>query len=262
MRKLFIGISVSYILIFIVFPLFSLLTGGFSRGVGTWAEGLFHRDTIQALLLSLSLIAVSLPVNAVFGLAAAWVLANFTFPGKKVLRAALDLPLTISPVVAGLMLILAYGKNSPIGGFFDSLGVAIIFSWPGLFLATLFVTFPYVAKEIIPLLEEQGHNEEEAGLLLGAGGWKVFFRITLPKIKWGLFYGLILSAARAAGEYGAASVVSGLLRGKTVTLPIQVQIYFSEYQTVRSYGAATYFFVFALISLTVKKFVQTRKELA
>ena len=158
------------------------------------------------------------------------------------------------------MLILAYGKNSPIGGFFNDLGFAIIFSWPGLFLATLFVTFPYVAKEIIPLLEKQGHSEEEAALLLGAGSWTVFFRISLPKIKWGLFYGLILSAARAAGEYGAASVVSGLLRGKTVTLPIQVQIYFSEYQTVRSYGAATFFFIFALISLTVKRIVQNRKE--
>ncbi|WP_037571330.1 sulfate ABC transporter permease [Spirochaeta cellobiosiphila] len=259
MKKILITISTSYIFIFIVLPLFSLLLSGFSKGPEKWLEGVLHSDTIQAFLLSLSLIVVSLPFNAIFGLAAAWLICHFDFPGKKVLRATLDLPLTISPVVAGLMLILAYGKNSPIGGFFDQLGFAIIFSWPGLFLATLFVTFPYVAKEILPIMEEQGHNEEEAGLLLGANGWKVFFLITLPKIKWGLFYGLILAAARAAGEYGAASVVSGLLRGKTVTLPIQVQIYFSEYQTIRSYGAATFFFAFAIISLVVKKVVQKKR---
>lgn len=260
MRRVLIGISAAYILLFIVFPLLSLLAGGFTKGIDTWAEGVLHPDTLRALFLSFSLVAASLPVNALFGLAAAWLISSFSFPGKRILRAALDLPLTVSPVVAGLMLILAYGKNSAIGGFLSSLGITIIFSWPGLFLATLFVTFPYVAKELIPLLEKQGHSEEEAALLLGAGNWTVFFRITLPKIKWGLFYGLILAAARAAGEYGAASVVSGLLRGKTVTLPIQVQIYFSEYQTIQSYGAATFFFIFALISLTAKKIVQNRKE--
>jgi len=258
-KKFLICVTTLYIFLIIVLPLGYLLAQGFAQGSGPWLKGLLREETGQALFLSVSLVLLALPFNALFGLAAAWALAYFSFPGKKLFQSLLDLPLTISPVVTGLMLILAYGQNSPIGAFFQNLGLRIIFNVPGLFLATLFVTYPFVAKEILPVMIEQGKSEEESALLLGASPLRVFWKITLPKVKWGLFYGLLLSSARAAGEYGAASVVSGLLRGKTVTLPIQVQIYFSEYQSIPSYSAAWYFFLLAIISLVLKKLLENKK---
>jgi len=249
-----------YLLIFILIPLGTLLFQGFQGGVGNWVAAILSKETLEALGLTLFIMLLSLPLNAIFGVGAAWFLTRFDFPGKKSLRVLLDLPLTISPVIVGLMLILGFGQNSGLGAALERVGIQIIFSWPGLLLSSLFVTFPYVAKEVIPVLEEQGKTEEEAAVLLGAPAWKVFFKVSFPKIKWALFYGLILVAARTAGEFGASSVVSGLLRGRTVTLPIQIQIFYSEYQTQKAFASAAIFLGFALLSLILKSILETKKE--
>lgn len=246
------AVTLLFLGIFVLIPAFSVLSTAFREGAAIAWEHMSSRDTLAALALSLKLCLGALAISAVFGTAAAWLLARFRFPGRRLMLSLINLPLSLSPVIVGLLFILLYGKNAALGSLLESAGIRIIFSWPGLLLVTTFLSFPYVVRELIPVLEQQGISEEEAALTLGANGFAMFWRISLPKIRTALMYGLTLSAARALGEYGAASVVSGLLRGRTVTLPIQVQIYYAEYMTTAAYASALIFLAFAVVTLALK----------
>ncbi|OOC59089.1 sulfate ABC transporter permease subunit CysW [Paenibacillus ihbetae] len=243
----------------IVLPLVTVLTEALKKGWDVYIAALSDPDALSALRLTLLVAAIAVPLNTIFGVIAAWTITKFSFKGKQLLVTLIDLPFAVSPVIGGLIFVLVFGRQGWFGPWLASQDIKIIFAVPGIVLATMFVTFPFVAKELIPLMEEQGTKEEEAAVTLGAKGWQIFTRVTLPNIKWGLLYGIILCNARAMGEFGAVSVVSGHIRGETNTLPLHVEILYNEYQFSASFAAASLLLLLALITLLFKNWL-TRKN--
>ena len=238
-RWLFTGAALLVIGLFLVLPLLTVLVEGLRKGTEVYFSAITEPNTLAAIKLTVLVAAISVPFNTVFGVAAAWVIARFDFRGKNVLLTLIDLPFSVSPVIAGLIYVLVFGSRGWFGPWLSAHHIQILFAVPGLVLATTFVTFPFVARELIPLMQEQGRDEEEAALSLGASGWQMFFKVTLPNIKWALLYGVILCNARAMGEFGAVSVVSGHIRGLTNTLPLHVEILYNEYNFAASFAVAT-----------------------
>jgi sulfate transport system permease protein len=257
-RLLFILITLTFLGLFLGLPLATVFAQAFSSGKVAYFDALKDPNTLSAIRLTLLTAAVSVPLNVVFGVAAAWAIAKFEFRGKNLLLTLIDLPFAVSPVVAGLIFVLLLGKFSPLGGLLDAHGIKIIFAVPGIILATTFVTFPFVARELLPVMQAQGVEEEQAALVLGASGWQSFWRVTVPNIKWGLLYGVILCNARAMGEFGAVSVVSGKIVGQTNTLPLQVEAFNDDYNFVGAFAAASLLAMLGLVTLVVKSFVEWR----
>jgi len=247
-----------YLGLVLLIPFLTLLYEAFHKGFEPFIGVLQASDLQAAVQLTLLIAAIVLPLNTVFGLCAAWVIARHRFPGRALLLSTIDLPFAISPVVAGLMLVLLYGRNGWLGPWLTAINVKIIFAWPGMILATLFVTLPFVVREVIPVLEDMGTEQEEAAHTLGASDWQVFWRITLPHIRWGLLYGVLLTNARAMGEFGAVSVVSGSILGQTQTLPIFVEQAYKNYATEAAFGSATILAVLALVTLILKEVLERR----
>ena len=239
-------------------PLLVVFTEAMAKGVGAALASLAKPEALSAIRLTLTVAAVVLPLNAAFGVAAAWAITKFDFRGKAFLITLIDLPFSVSPVVAGLCLVLLFGANSTLGGVLVGSGYPVIFALPGIILASLFVTFPFVARELIPVMIEQGRAEEEAALTLGAGGWRVFFTVTLPKIRWALLYGVLLCNARAMGEFGAVAVVSGKIRGVTATMPITIEMLYNEYLSVAAFTLAAVLALLALVTLALKTALEWR----
>ncbi len=257
-RLLLIGIALAFLGLFLLLPLVVVFSEALAGGVGAYLAALEEPDARAAIRLTLLVAAIAVPLNLVFGVAAAWCVARFEFPGKSVLTSLIDLPFSVSPVIAGLVYVLVFGLNGWFGPWLREHDVQIIFALPGLVLATIFVTFPFVARELIPLMQEQGGEEEEAAVVLGASGWQVFWRVTLPKIKWGLLYGVLLCNARAMGEFGAVSVVSGHIRGETNTMPLHVEILYNEYNMVAAFAVASLLALLALVTLAAKTLLEWR----
>ncbi|GGA31279.1 sulfate ABC transporter permease subunit CysW [Paenibacillus physcomitrellae] len=254
-----IGLAALVMLWLIVLPLISVLYEALKQGLGVYVAAITDPDAMSALRLTLLVALITVPLNTLFGVTAAWAITKFRFKGKGLLTTLIDLPFSVSPVIGGLMYVLIYGKRGWFGPWLDDHNIHIVFALPGIILATLFITFPFVARELIPLMEDQGQQEEEAAVTLGAKGWKVFWHITLPNIKWGLLYGIILCNARAMGEFGAVSVVSGHIRGETNTLPLHVEILYNEYQFSASFAVASLLLLLALVTLVLKAWF-TRKH--
>lgn len=255
-----ISLAVIFFGIFLILPLALVFTEAFKKGWDFFLLAIQEPAAFEAIKLTLLVTAIVVPLNAIFGVASAWAITKFQFRGKVFLTSLLDLPFAVSPVIAGLIFVLVIGSRTPLGSFLADYGIKVIFSTPGIILATVFVTFPFVARELIPLMEAQGREEEEAAITLGARGWQVFWRITLPNIKWGLLYGMVLCNARAIGEFGAVSVVSGHIRGQTNTIPLHVEILYSEYNFAASFAVASILVFLALISLAVKVVLERRFE--
>ncbi|USB34962.1 sulfate ABC transporter permease subunit CysW [Paenibacillus sp. YPG26] len=247
-----IGLASLVLLWLIVLPLIVVITEALKQGWDVYLAAIVDPDALSALRLTLLVAVITVPLNTIFGVAAAWAITKFRFRGKQLLITLIDLPFAVSPVIGGMIYILVYGEHGWLGGWLGSQDIQIIFALPGIVLATLFITFPFVARELIPLMEDQGQQEEEAAVTLGAKGWTVFWKITLPNIKWGLLYGVILCNARAMGEFGAVSVVSGHIRGETNTLPLHVEILYNEYQFSASFAVASLLLVLALVTLVLK----------
>jgi len=261
-RNLLISITVVFFALFLVMPLALVFAEGLKKGMEVFWAAWTEPAALAAVQLTLLTTAIVVPLNAVFGVAAAWAITKFSFRGKAFLISLLDLPFAISPVIAGLIFVLLLGSRTPFGEWLGGMGIKVIFSTPGIVLATLFVTFPFVARELIPLMQAQGREEEEAALTLGARGWQVFWRVTLPNIKWGLLYGMVLCNARAIGEFGAVSVVSGHIRGQTNTIPLHIEILYSEYNITASFAVASILVFLALITIVVKAWLETRFDKA
>lgn len=258
MRVLLVAVALSFVGVVLVLPLAALLQQAFARGLGAYLESLRDGETWNALRLSLLVAAIVVPINTVIGVAAAWAVTKHDFRGKALLVTLLDVPFSVSPVVAGLLFVLLFGRQGFFGAYLAAHDLKIIFALPGIVLATLFVTFPLVARELIPLMASQGREEELAARVLGASGWRMFWRITLPNIQWGLLYGVIVCTARSLGEFGAVSVVSGHIRGVTSTLPLHIEIRYNEYDFVGAFASASLLTIFALVSLLVKTYVEAR----
>ncbi|SDI73959.1 sulfate transport system permease protein [Pseudomonas flavescens] len=244
--------------VILVLPLYIVVTQGLSRGLAFFWEAIREPDAISALKLTLLATAISVPLNLVFGVAAAWAVTKFEFRGKSVLVTLIDMPFSVSPVVAGLIYVLLFGAQSKLAPYLQDHDLQIIYAVPGIVLATIFVTFPFVARELIPLMEEQGTTEEEAARLLGANGWQMFWHVTLPNVKWALVYGVVLCTARAMGEFGAVSVVSGHIRGYTNTLPLHIEILYNEYNIVAAFSVAILLLVMALVVLLLRQWSEAR----
>jgi len=244
--------------LFLLLPLYIVLSEALKLGLGTFFSAILEPDALSALKLTVIAVAISVPLNLVFGVSAAWCVSKFEFRGKSLLVTLIDLPFSVSPVIAGLIYVLLFGAQGYFGAWLDAHEVQIIFAVPGIVLATLFVTVPFVARELIPLMQEQGTQEEEAARLLGANGWQMFWHVTLPNIKWGLIYGVVLCTARAMGEFGAVSVVSGHIRGYTNTLPLHVEILYNEYNHVAAFSVASLLLALALIILLLKQWSEAR----
>ncbi len=257
-RLLLTGIALGFLFLFLVLPLIAVFWEAFAQGAQTYWEALKDSEAQSAMLLTLTIAVLVLPFNIAFGVAAAWAIAKFEFRGKSLLTTLIDLPFAVSPVVAGLIFIILFGAQGFFGDWLAANDIKIIFALPGMILATLFVTFPFVARELIPLMQAQGRDEEEAAVSLGASGWQMFWRVTLPNIKWGLMYGVILANARAMGEFGAVSVVSGHIRGETNTLPLHVEILYNEYNQIGAFAAATVLALLGLVTLVAKTIVEWR----
>ena len=257
-RRSLIALAVLGMALLVAAPLLVVFAEALSRGVGAALESLGSRDALSAIKLTLLITAIALPLNAVFGIAAAWFITKFDFRGKAFLITLIDLPFSVSPVVAGLCIVLMFGANSLIGGWLVAQGFPIVFALPGIVLATLFVTFPFVARELIPVMIEQGRAEEEAALTLGASGWRVFRTVTLPNIRWALLYGVLLCNARAMGEFGAVAVVSGKIRGQTATMPITIEMLYNEYLSVAAFSMAALLAALALLTLLLKSLLEHR----
>ncbi len=247
--------------VFLVLPLCVVFYEAMSRGLDPMLAALAEPDALSAIRLTLLVAAISVPVNALCGLAAAWCIGRFRFPGRSLLMTLIELPFSVSPVISGLVWVLLFGANGWLGPWLDTHGVRIIFALPGLVLATTFVTFPFVARSLIPLMQDQGAAEEEAALTLGASGWQTFFRVTLPNIRWALLYGVLLCNARAMGEFGAVAVVSGHVRGQTLTMPLYVEALFNDYEWVGAFTVAALLSLLALVTLAVKLFLEWRMDL-
>ncbi len=259
-RVLLIFVSMAFVALLLMAPLAAVLAQALAKGLEVYAASFTDSDTLASIRLTLLTAAIVVPVNTIFGICAAWAIAKFEFRGKSLLITLIDLPFAVSPVIAGLMLVMLFGAHGWFGQWLQGHDLSIIFAVPGIVLATVFVTFPYVARELIPLMQQQGSDEEEAAITLGAGAWMTFLRVTLPKIRWGLLYGVILCNARAMGEFGAVSVVSGHIRGMTTTMPLQVEILYNEYNFVAAFAVASMLAVLAIVTLVIKTLVEWRAD--
>lgn len=257
-RGILIAIAMMFLGVFLGFPLVVVFVEAFRGGIGTFIGSLAEPDTLAAIRLTLLIAAISVPANLVFGVCAAWAIAKYEFSGKAFVVTLIDLPFSVSPVVAGLIYVIMFGSQGFFGAFLQSHDIQIIFAVPGIVLATIFVTFPFVARELIPLMEEQGTQEEEAAISLGASGFQTFWRVTLPNVKWGLMYGVLLCNARAMGEFGAVAVVSGHIRGLTNTMPLHIEILYNDYQWVAAFTVASLLALLALVTLIVKSLLEWR----
>jgi len=258
LRRGLIGISVSFLALLILMPIAAVFTEALRKGVGFYLQSITDPLALAALRLTLLTAAVTLAANLVFGLAASWLIAKFDFPGRSLLLSLIDLPFAVSPVISGLIFILLFGANGWFGPALTARGIQIVFATPGVILATVFVTFPFIARELIPLMQEQGTEEEEAAILLGANGWQTFRSVTLPNIRWALVYGVVLANARAMGEFGAVSVVSGHIRGRTNTLPLHIEILYNEYNFAAAFAVASLLAFLALVTLAAKTALEWR----
>jgi sulfate transport system permease protein len=271
-RWLLIFTALGFITAFLLLPLVAVFTEALRAGVGAYFASMVDSDALAAIRLTLLTVAFAVPANLVFGVAAAWAIAKFNFPGKSLLTTLIDLPFAVSPVIAGLIFVLVFGLHGWYGQYLNAADpwlpglrdwlaacdIRIVFATPGIVLATVFVTFPFVARELIPLMQAQGSDEEHAAITLGAGGWQTFWRVTLPNIKWGLFYGVILCNARAMGEFGAVSVVSGHIRGETNTMPLHVEILYNEYQSAAAFSVASLLALLAIVTLVAKTIIERK----
>ncbi|MCD4748577.1 MAG: sulfate ABC transporter permease subunit CysW [Thermoanaerobaculales bacterium] len=261
-RRLLIAVSLGFLTLFLFLPLVTVFAEALRNGAGAYIASFNDQAALAAIKLTLLVTAISLPLNLVFGLAAAWAIAKFEFRGKHLLITLIDLPFAVSPVISGLIYVLLYGMHGWLGPWLTEHDIQIIFAVPGIVLATIFVTFPFVAREVIPLMQEQGTEEEQAAMMLGAGGWQTFFRVTLPNVKWAVLYGVILCNARAMGEFGAVSVVSGHIRGKTNTMSLHVEILYNEYNFVAAFAVASLLALLALVTLALKSLIEWRSRTA
>jgi sulfate/thiosulfate transport system permease protein len=257
-RILLMGLALAFVAIVLVLPLVTVFIEAFRKGVPAYLEALSDPDAVSAIWLTLLIAAIAVPINCIVGLAGAWAIARFEFRGKSVLLTFIDLPFSVSPVVAGLVYVLLFGAHGWFGPALEAMHIEVIFAVPGIVLATIFVTFPFVARELIPLMQAQGKDDEEAALSLGASPWHMFRTVTLPNIRWGLLYGVLLANARAMGEFGAVSVVSGHIRGETNTLPLHVEILYNEYAVSASFAVASLLALLALLTLLLKTFLEWR----
>jgi sulfate transport system permease protein len=260
-RIALITIALGFLTLFLFVPLAFVFSEALKKGLDVYVAAILHEDAWSAIRLTLLAAAIAVPLNLVFGVAAAWAIAKFSFPGKNVLTTLIDLPFSVSPVIAGLIFVLVFGLQGWFGTWLRDHDLRIIFAVPGIVLATIFVTFPFVARELIPLMQAQGVEQEEAAAVLGASGWQTFWRVTLPNIKWGLLYGVILCNARAMGEFGAVAVVSGHVRGQTNTMPLHIEILYNEYQFAAAFAVASLLALLALVTLGVKFMLERRLEL-
>ncbi|CAI1134681.1 MULTISPECIES: sulfate/thiosulfate ABC transporter permease CysW [Serratia] len=255
-----IGIGVLFSVLLLVVPIISIFAEAFSKGIGVMWGNLVDHDMLHAIWLTVLIALITVPFNLIFGTLLAWLVTRFTFPGRQLLLTLIDIPFAVSPVVAGLIYLLFYGSNGLLGGWLDAHNIQLMFSWPGMVLVTIFVTCPFVVRELVPMMLSQGSQEDEAAILLGASGWQMFRRVTLPNIRWALLYGVVLTNARAIGEFGAVSVVSGSIRGETFSLPLQVELLQQDYNTVGSFTAAGLLTLMAIVTLFLKSGLQWRLE--
>lgn len=253
-----IGISIAFVVLMLLLPLITVIAEAFKQGFDIYAKAVSDNYTTKAIWLTLEATLLAVIINTVFGLSAAWSLTKFHFKGKKILTTLIDLPVTVSPIIAGLIFLLTFGRQSPIYPLLQSWDIKIVFAVPGIVLATIFVTFPFISRELIPVLEARGNDEEEAAALMGAKGWTIFRKITFPHIKWAFLYGVVLCAARAMGEFGAVSVISGHLRGKTNTLPLHVEILFNEFQYVPAFAVSSILVMLAIAILIARSAIEYR----
>ncbi|WP_426103275.1 sulfate ABC transporter permease subunit CysW [Massilia sp. TSP1-1-2] len=251
-------VALSFLALFLFVPLVAVFVEAFKKGWQTYLTAITDPDAVSAIKLTLIAAVISVPLNLVFGVCAAWAVAKFEFRGKSILLTLIDLPFSVSPVISGLIYVLMFGAQGWFGPWLQEHDIKILFALPGIVLATVFITFPFVARELIPLMQSQGNEEEEAALVLGASGWKTFIKVTLPNIKWGLLYGVILCNARAMGEFGAVSVVSGHIRGQTNTMPLHVEILYNEYHYAAAFAVASLLALLALVTLAIKSFIEWR----
>ncbi|MBK8174380.1 MAG: sulfate ABC transporter permease subunit CysW [Rhodospirillales bacterium] len=258
LRVLLIALAITILALIVILPLAAVFAEALRQGIGAYFASFDDPDVLAAIELTLLVAAIAVPLNTIFGIVASWAIAKFEFIGKSLLITLIDLPFSVSPVVAGLVYVLVFGIHGWFGSWFAANGVQVVFAVPGIVLATIFVTFPFVARELIPLMEEQGNEEEEAAISLGASGFKTFLRVTLPNMKWGLLYGVLLCNARAMGEFGAVSVVSGHIRGETNTMPLYVEILYNEYNFVAAFAVASLLAMLALVTLVLKKIIEWR----
>ncbi|MBA2963146.1 MULTISPECIES: sulfate ABC transporter permease subunit CysW [Ramlibacter] len=261
-RWTLIGVALAFLLLFLVLPLAAVFTEALRKGSGAYLDALREPDAWAAIRLTLITAAIAVPLNLAFGIAAAWCIAKFEFRGKAFLTTLVDLPFSVSPVVSGLIYVLIFGAQGWFGPWLAAHDIKIVFAVPGIVLATIFVTFPFIARELIPLMQAQGNDEEQAAIVLGANGWQTFWHVTLPNIKWGLIYGVILCNARAMGEFGAVSVVSGHIRGQTNTMPLHVEILYNEYQSVAAFAVASLLALLAVVTLAIKSVAEWQHERA
>lgn len=259
-RVLLIGISITFLTFMLIFPLAVIFREAFSKGIAFYFSALTDKTAWSAIRMTLIAAAISVPLNFVFGVAAAWATTKYQFPGKSLLISLIDLPFAISPIIAGLMYILVFGLQGWLGSWLQSQGIQVIFAIPGVVLATIFVTFPFVARELIPLMQEQGSDEEWAAISLGANGWQTFWRVTIPNIKWGLLYGVLLCNARAIGEFGAVSVVSMSIRGRTNTIPLEIDALYNEYNAAAAFALASILAGLGMLTLFAKTILERRVE--
>ena len=259
-KWLLIAAGVLVSLLLLVVPLIAIFTEALAQGVGAALGNLSDSDMLHAIWLTVLVALITVPVNLVFGTLLAWLVTRFTFPGRQLLLTLFDIPFAVSPVVAGLIYLLFWGVNGPAGGWLDAHHIQLMFSWPGIVMATVFVTCPFVVRELVPVMLSQGSHEDEAAILLGASGWQMFRRVTLPNIRWALLYGVVLTNARAIGEFGAVSVVSGSIRGETYTLPLQVELLHQDYNSVGAFTAAALLTLMAIVTLFLKSALQWRLE--
>lgn len=260
-RVLLIGTAMAFLGVFLLLPLISVFSEALKQGFGAFFEAVKNPDALAAIRLTLLIAAISVPLNIAFGLAASWAITKFSFPGKSLLITLIDLPFSVSPVVSGLIFVLLFGAHGFLGPWLAAHDLKIIFAVPGIVLATVFITFPFVARELIPLMMEQGKEDEEAAISLGASGWQTFWHVTLPNVRWGLLYGVLLCNARAMGEFGAVSVVSGHIRGLTNTMPLHVEILYNEYDFVGAFAVASLLAGLALVTLVAKSVLEWRFDL-
>ncbi|MBF7053329.1 sulfate ABC transporter permease subunit CysW [Halomonas sp. KAO] len=257
-RRALITAAVLLAALFLLLPLAAIFAQAFSQGVGVFWHNISDRYTLAAIGLTLFIAVLTIPICLVFGVALAWLVTRFDFPGRRLLQTLIDIPFAVSPVVAGLIYLLLYGRNGWIGGWFDAHDIQLMFAWPGILMVTVFVTSPFVARELIPLMQAQGSREEEAAVTLGAPGWTIFRRVTLPNIRWALLYGVVLTNARAVGEFGAVSVVSGAIRGQTMTLPLHLEQLYQDYNAVGAFASAALLALIALFTLAAKAGLEWR----
>lgn len=260
LRRVLIGVALTFLALFLVLPLVVVLYGAFEQGLGVWHAAITEPDAAAAIRLTLTVVLVVVPLNLIFGVAAAWAIAKFQFPGKPLLITLIDLPFAISPVVVGLMFVILLGNQGWFGPWLTDHGLRVVFAVPGIILVITFGTLPFIVRELIPLMEQQGREEEESSLSLGANGWQTFWRVTLPNIKWGLIYGVILCNARAMGEFGAVAVISGRIRGETNTMPLHIEVLYNEYQFTAAFAVASLLAGLALVTIVVKSWVEWREQ--